>query len=117
MLGTKWPSYITTNVLVRSFMKLCTDRYFTSAKCREAAASLIKGMPVTLEDRYRYLLCQITILNSFRDSVRQVSIKQFFKTPQRRDELYMAIIEALEDLEDEFEDIENEFEVNLENKK
>lgn len=114
MLGTKWPSYITTDVLFKTFMRLCADRYFTSAKCKEAAASLIKSMPISLEDRYRSLICQISILNCFRDSVRQVSLKQFFKTPQRRDEFYMSIIEALEDLEDELEDVENEFEMKAE---
>lgn len=114
MLGNKWPSYITTDVLVKSFMRLCADRYFTSVKCKEAAAAMIKGMPMTLEDRYRSLVCRIAILNCFRDSIRQVSLKQFFKTPQRRDEFYMAIIEALEDLEDELEEVESEFEAKIE---
>ncbi len=111
MFGTEWPSYITPDVLTKCFMRLCADRYFTSAKFKESANSLLKGMPVTLEDRYRSLLLRIIILSCFRDSVRQVSLDQFYKTPQRRDEFYMAIIEALEDLEDEFEEVENEFEV------
>lgn len=114
MLGNKWPSYITTEILVKTFMRLCADRYFASAKCKEAAASLIKEMPITLEDRYRLLICKICILNCFRDSVRQVSLRQFFKTPQRRDEFYMALIEALEDFEDELEEIESEFEAKIE---
>jgi type III secretion protein W len=46
--------------------------------------------------------------------VREVPLIQIFQTAQRRDELYMAIIEALEDLEDEYEEIEEKYNPEVE---
>lgn len=63
-----------------------------------------------LQKRYTEIVSKIVILTSYRDAVRQVALNQIFKSPQHRDEIYMAIIEALEDLEDELEEIEEQLE-------
>lgn len=49
---------------------------------------------------------EIIVLSQFRDAVRTIS-PRFYRSIQHRDEVYMAIIEALEDLEDELEEIED----------
>lgn len=49
---------------------------------------------------------EIIILSQLRDTVRAIS-PRFYRSIQHRDEVYMAIIEALEDLEDELEEIED----------
>ena len=49
---------------------------------------------------------EIIVLSQLRDSIRAIS-PRFYRSIQHRDEVYMAIIEALEDLEDELEEIED----------
>jgi len=49
---------------------------------------------------------EIIVLSQFRDAIRAIS-PRFYRSVQHRDEVYMAIIEALEDLEDELEEIED----------
>jgi len=60
---------------------------------------------VVLRD-FETVAAEIIILSQFRDAVRAIS-PQFYRSIQHRDEVYMAIIEALEDLEDELEEIED----------
>ena len=49
---------------------------------------------------------QIGVLNAMRDTVKEVSPTQLYRSLQHRDDLYLAIIEALEDLEDDLEELE-----------
>lgn len=51
------------------------------------------------------VLAQIYVLTQMRDNIRQVSLAKIFRSLQHRDELYNAVIEALEELEDELDDI------------
>ncbi len=109
------PPHITFEVLTNSFMDLCADRYFTSTKVLDVANRMVAGGPPSSDkefQRFYSVYLKIVILSRFRDAVREVALQQIFETPQRRDELYMAIIEALEDLEDEYEEIEAQYEPN-----
>jgi type III secretion protein W len=54
---------------------------------------------------FETVTAEIILLSQFRDAVRAIS-PRFYRSVQHRDEVYMAIIEALEDLEDELEEIE-----------
>jgi type III secretion protein W len=47
---------------------------------------------------------KIILLSQFRDAVRQVSAGKVYRSIQHRDELYSAILDALESLEDELEE-------------
>jgi len=53
-----------------------------------------------------WILAKIFVLSQMRDAVREVAMALIYKTLQHRDELYLAILEALEDLEDELEEME-----------
>ena len=54
------------------------------------------------------LLAKIIVLSQFRDAVREVALSQLYRSVQHRDELYGAIIEALDGLEEELESIEEQ---------
>jgi len=56
---------------------------------------------------------EIILISQLRDMVRAIS-PRFYRSLQHRDEVYMAIIEALEDLEEELEDIEENMEMENE---
>ena len=49
-------------------------------------------------------MAKIIALSQLRDAVREVAVNQIYKSLQHRDELYLAIIEALEELEDQLEE-------------
>ncbi len=109
------PPHITFEVLTKGFMDLCADRYYSSAKVLDVANRIVAGgvsSPDKEYQRFFSVYLKIVILSRFRDAVREVALLQIFETPQRRDELYMAIIEALEDLEDEYEEIEAKYAID-----
>jgi type III secretion protein W len=59
-----------------------------------------------MENSVDFVKNQIVILSLMRDEIREVSPTQVFRSLQHRDDLYFAIIETLEELEDELEDLE-----------
>lgn len=57
------------------------------------------------------ILSEIIILSRLRDMIREVSINHFFRSVQHRDEVYKAILDALESLEEELDELrEKEYE-------
>lgn len=108
------PPNITFELLTKGFMDLCGERYYSSAKVLDVANRMVAGTPPSPDkefQRFYSVYLKIVILSRYRDAVREVALNQIFETPQRRDELYMAIIEALEDLEDEYEEIEAQYDI------
>lgn len=59
-----------------------------------------------MENSVESIKNQIIILSLMRDEIRQVSPNLVFRSLQHRDDLYFAIIESLEELEDELEELE-----------
>ncbi|MGZ3633680.1 MAG: hypothetical protein ACXWM7_05320 [Parachlamydiaceae bacterium] len=117
MKGSLMPPHITFEVIGKAFMELCSDRYFSSSKVLDVTNKILAGRTPTMDpdyEKYKTVTLKILIISRFRDMVREVSLNQIFQTALRRDELYMAIIEALEDLEDEYEEIENQYNPNAE---
>lgn len=94
--GMEMPSQINFESMSKQFMALAAERYPTASKVLQLAAKL--GIE-------KWLIAKIIVLSQIRDAVREVSVNQIYKSIQHRDELYMAIIEALEDLEDELEEL------------
>lgn len=97
--GMKMPQKLSFELMSKQFMKLVAERYPSSDK-------ILKQM-----DKYgveKWLMAKIIVLSQIRDAIREVAMNQIYKSLQHRDELYNAIIEALEDLEDEWEDEEEE---------
>ncbi len=97
--GMKMPKGLTFEAMAKAFMNLVSERYPSSDK--------VKGQGKTL-DIDDWILAKIIAFSQFRDSVRELSMLQIYRSLQHRDELFMAIIEALEDLEEEFEEEEEE---------
>lgn len=97
--GLEWPSQLTFESIAKQFMALTAERYPNAAKVLQMAAKL--GIE-------KWLIAKIIVFSQMRDAIREVAVNQVYKSIQHRDELYMAIIEALEDLEDELEDMAEE---------
>jgi type III secretion protein W len=91
--GEPYPKRVTYEVLARLFMKFLQDRYPSAEKVIQFGALL--GIP---DD----LIAQIIFYTQMRDGVRQVA-PRLFKSEQHRQDVLMAFIEALGDLEEEME--------------
>lgn len=94
--GIEMPSHVNFEAMSKLFMSLASERYPTSGKVLQGTAKL--GLE-------RWIQAKIIALSQIRDAVREVAVNQVYKSLQHRDELYMSIIEALEDLEDQLEEL------------
>lgn len=90
------PSELTFEALAKQFMALVNDRYPSGDKVLQTAVKL--GIE-------KWILAKIIVLSQLRDSIREVSMHQIYRSVQHRDDLFSAIIAALEQLEDELEDL------------
>lgn len=95
----KLPQQLTFESMAKAFMDLTEDRYPTADKVLKLAKQL--GIDQSVE-------LQIIIFSKFRDAVRRVSKDYIYRSIQHRDEVYNAIIEALENLEDKLEEREEQ---------
>jgi type III secretion protein W len=106
--GMSMPTSITPERMTDGFVEAIDQRHYSPAQLKAMAESisgpLFAADPLTRQ--YNGVASKIIILTRFREAVHQVALNQVFGSPKRRDEFYMAIIEALEDLEDEFEDLD-----------
>ena len=93
--GEKMPQRLNFESLSKQFMSICSERYPNAEKVLKTANEL--GIS-------KSIIGKIIVYMQMRDAIRQVSAEQIFRSLEHRDELYAAIIEALEDLEDEWED-------------
>ena len=59
-------------------------------------------------DPWETVNIKIAVLTIMRDMIKQVSPSRLYRTMQHRDDLFLAVIEALEDLEDQLEEIDEE---------
>lgn len=98
------PAELNFESLAKQFMFLAQERYPSSAKVFQTAIKL--GIE-------KWITAKIIVFSQMRDAVREVAMNLIFKSLQHRDELYLAVLEALEDLEDQLEELlekENEHE-------
>lgn len=96
-------SQLNYEVLAKLFFDMAEERYPASEKMKQLVLRLVSPMaPDPLDSVYT----QIAVLNVMRDMVKEVAPGQLYRSLQHRDDLYLAIIEALEDLEDELEELE-----------
>ncbi len=93
--GIDFPQQLTFEQMAKQFMALASERYPSSAKVLQSAVRL--GIE-------RWVMAKIVALSQFRDAIREVAMEKIYKSLQHRDEFYLAVIEALEDLEDELEE-------------
>jgi type III secretion protein W len=92
------PPKMTFEQLAKEFMKLVEDHYPNAAKIIRVAAQF--GLD-------KDTLAQVILFNQYRDAIRQMS-PRIYRSIQHRYELLNAILEALEQLEEEIEEDEEE---------
>lgn len=92
------PAMLSFELLAKQLMRLLKERYPSSDKVLRLAASL------GISDA---LMAQIIIFGQYRDAMRQIS-PRLFKSERHRQDLLMAIIEALSDLDDMLDEEEEE---------
>lgn len=96
-------SYLNFEILAKLFFDIAEERYPSAEKIRQLVSKLIEPVAVNpLENIH----IQIAVLNMMRDMVKEVSPTQLYRSIQHRDDLYLAIVEASEDLEDALEEME-----------
>lgn len=99
-------SYLNFEALAKLFFDMAEERYPSAEKMKQLVGKIVNPLAVNpLESVH----VQIAVLNVMRDMVKEVAPAQLYRSVQHRDDLYMAIIEGLEDLEDELEEQEEEF--------
>ncbi len=96
-------THVNFEVLTKLFFDIAEERYPSGEKIKQLASDIINPL---VKDPLENIHLQIAVVNAMRDMVREVSPSQLYKSIQHRDDLYLAIIEALEDLEDELEEAE-----------
>ncbi len=96
-------SHLTFERLAKLFFDLAEERYPSAEKIKQIVSSLIA--PLAKEGSLENVHLKIAALNVMRNMIREVSPGQLYRSLQHRDELYAALIEALEDLEDELDDL------------
>jgi type III secretion protein W len=98
-----FPSGVNFETLSTTFMKMVDERYPSAEKISQFA-NFLTDSGLTSEHIKTIML--IILLSLIRDAIREVSPHKVYRSLQHRDDLYLAIIEALEDLEDALEDYE-----------
>lgn len=91
------PPELNFESMAKAFMSLAAERYPSADKVQQKATSL--GLTKS------NITGKIITFSQFRDAIREVALGKIYKTVQHRDDLYLAILEALEELEDELENL------------
>lgn len=107
--GLNVPKQLTFESLSKAFMSLAGERYPSSDKV------LTQAKRLNIDHSTQ---AKIIAFSQIRDSVREMAMNQIYRSVQHRDELLMAIIEALEDLEDQLDEeieIEELNEIDIKN--
>lgn len=93
-----FPQRLTFELLAKQFVRFIQERYPTTDRILQLA--LILGIS-------EELAAQIIVFTQYRDAMRQVS-PRLFQSDRHRQDLLMALIESLSDIEDMMEDAEEE---------
>lgn len=92
--GLDLPDQLNFESLAKAFMGLVGERYPSGDKVLQTAVRL--GIE-------KWITAKIIAFSQLRDAIREVAMNQIYRSLQHRDELYLAILDALEELEDELE--------------
>lgn len=94
--GLDVPKQLTFELLSKQFVTLLQERYPSQDKVLQTAGKL--GID-------KWILAKIIIFSQLRDAIREVALNQLYRSVDHRNELYNAIIEALENLEEELDEL------------
>lgn len=100
--GTQLPPTLTIDSLSIAFVDMISEPRVSPEKILHYVSSLLPGMSNNIET----VKVKIIILSVMRDAIKELSPNRVYRSLQHREDLYFAIIEALEQLEDELEDLE-----------
>lgn len=89
-----FPIHLTFELITKEFVVLANERYPTATKVLQTINRM------GLVD----IQVKIIVLQQMRDAIREVG-SLLYKSIEQRNELHTAIIEALEELEDELEEL------------
>lgn len=103
----KFRSNYNFKVLTKLFFDAAEERYPSSEKIKQLVGRVVTPMGA---NPLEMVHIQIVIVNALRDMIKKVSPSQIYRSLQHRDDLYLAIIETSEDLEDELEELEEQLE-------
>ncbi|MBA3721825.1 MAG: hypothetical protein H0W88_05435 [Parachlamydiaceae bacterium] len=95
-------SNVNSEALADCFMKLVEERYPSPERIIQLVSALLPNE----DDSINTLKKKIIYVNMMRDSVKEVSPNYVYRSMQHRDELFSAILEASEELEDDLQDLE-----------
>ena len=93
--GMEMPKNLNFELLAKQFVLLLQERYPTGDKVLQMANKL--GID-------KWILAKIIVFSQLRDAIREVALNQLYRSVQHRDELFNAILEALEALEEELDE-------------
>jgi len=96
-------SQLNFEIMAKLFFDMAEERYPSADKMKQLVSKVVTPLA---KDLHEGVFVQIAVLNVMRDMIKEVSPTQLYRSLQHRDDLYLAIIEALEDLEDELEELE-----------
>ena len=96
-------AHLNFEVLAKLFFDIAEERYPSAEKIKQLVSRLVSPLA---SDPIESIHVEIAVLNVMRDMVKEVAPTQLYRSLQHRDDLYLAIIEALEDLEDALEELE-----------
>jgi type III secretion protein W len=94
--GLEMPARLSFELLARQFVNLLQERYPTGEKVLVTAGRL--GIE-------KWIIAKIIIFSQLRDAIREVALHKLYRSIDHRNELYNALIEALESLEDELDEL------------
>jgi type III secretion protein W len=93
-----FPPRLNFEVLARLFVKIIAERYISADKVLQFSQAL--GLS-------EESAAQLIIFTQYRDAIRQIA-PRYYRNQQHREDLLKAVIEALENLEDELEEEEKQ---------
>ena len=90
--------------------KLTTDDQIAAVLAHEIGHCAARHTIKKYQAQLGYNLIGSIIFSQMRDAVREVALHQFYRSVQHRDEVYKAILDCLEQLEEELDDqLEKEY--------
>jgi type III secretion protein W len=89
------------------FFSVAEERYPASEKVLQLVSRLVD--PIA-PDIYERINIKISVLGAIRNMIKEVSPLRIYRTLQHREDLLAAVLDALENLEDELEEFEEGFE-------
>lgn len=98
-------SHFDFKLLTKLFFDVAEERYPTSDKIKQLVEHAIRPVQSNSLETLHF---EIIVLNALREMVKQVSPNFLYRSQQHRDDLYMSIVEASEDTEDELEELEEQ---------